>query len=87
VSIVGPNPVQPYSYCLFTGTPANGTEPYSYAWTADGVPVGDNSEFYRYSAYGSPFQLGVTVTDGQGHVATSYLSVGVDQGAPTCNDQ
>lgn len=86
VSMTGPNPVLPYSYCLFSAAPANGAEPYSFAWTADGVPVGDDSPFYRHSALTSAFQLGITVTDGQGRVAVNSLQVGVDPGAPQCND-
>lgn len=86
-TISGPNPVQPYSYCLFTAIPANGSAPFSYAWTADGLPVGDDSEFYHHSALASAYQLGITVTDGQGRVAINYLAVSVDPGAPQCNDQ
>lgn len=87
VSISGPDQVQPYAACLFAANPANGVEPYSYAWTADGIAVGSDSPFYRHPAGTNGFDLGITVTDGEGRVANNIFSISVSQSAPECLDQ
>jgi subtilisin family serine protease len=87
VSIDGPSPVQPFSACLYTALATGGTPPYSYAWTADGSPVGDNSAYYRHSAGTSSFGLMVIITDAVAGGASDSKSVTVDAGAPECLDQ
>ena len=87
VSISGPEQVRPYTACLFSANPTNGIEPYSYAWTADGTPVGSDSPFYRHPAGTNGFELGITVTDGEGRVANNIFSVSVSYDAPECLDQ
>ena len=88
VSISGPDLVQNPSQCLFTATYANGDEPVAYAWTVDGSSVGDNSSTYRhFNNDWNAFELGITVTDGQGRVAMNFFSVSVSSGAPECLDQ
>jgi subtilisin family serine protease len=87
VTISGPDQVLPYAACLFSANPANGVEPYSYAWTADGTPVGSDSPFYRHPAGTNGFELGITVTDGEGRVANNIFSVSVSYSAPECLDQ
>jgi hypothetical protein len=87
VNITGPDQVLPYSGCLFFANATGGTEPYSYAWTADGSPVGDNSPTYRHWAGTSAFELGITVTDANGRMGNNVKTVVVDGGAPQCWDQ
>ena len=87
VTISGPSDVQPYSNCLFMAIASGGTEPYTFAWTADGVPVGDGSPGYRHSAGTTLFNLMVVVTDGAGGQASSETSATVSQSAPECLDQ
>lgn len=87
-SISGPNQVQSVSSCLFTASTVGGAEPLTYAWTANGYSVGENSSTYRHYNNGwDAFQFGITVTDAQGRVAMNFLSVGVSSSAPECLDQ
>lgn len=55
---------------------ADGTEPYSYTWSRDGVVVWTGGNSYTEDIYDTtPFQLQVTVTDAAGRSATSSMSV------------
>jgi hypothetical protein len=87
VYMTGPSDVQPYSNCLFMAQTSGGTEPYSWAWTADGAPVGNGSSWYRHSAGTTLFNLTVVVTDATGAEVGSETSVTVSSGAPECLDQ
>jgi subtilisin len=87
VSVTGPDEVRPYAACVFQAIPNNGIEPFSYTWTADGTPVGSDSPFYRHPAGTNGFELGITVTDGQGRVGNNIFSVSVSYSAPECLDQ
>lgn len=86
VNIQGPTTVQPFSQCLYQALVQGGTSPYNYAWQADGVPVGDNSPFYRHPAGTNSFTLQVTVTDAAGSTGGNILEVTVSSGAPECLD-
>jgi subtilisin family serine protease len=86
VSIDGPSPVQPFSSCLYQALTQSGTPPFSYAWKADGVPVGSDSPSYRHNAGTSSFVLEVIVTDAGAQGASGSMSVTVDAGAPECLD-
>ena len=86
VTITGPDPVQPFSQCLYQALVSGGTSPYSYGWKADGVPVGADNPFYRHNAGTSSFALEVTVTDAAARVTSGAMLVTVDSGAPECLD-
>jgi hypothetical protein len=77
--------VRPYAQCLFTASASGGTEPYSYAWTVDGVPVGSGPAIY-HTAGSSNFEIAVTVMDGENNGAGRSLPVSVDASAPECLD-
>lgn len=86
VTISGLTTVQPFSQCLYQALTTGGTPPYSYAWKADGAPVGDDSPFYRHGAGTNAFLLEVVVTDAASAVGGSSLSVAVSPSAPECLD-
>lgn len=87
VSISGPSPIQPYASCQYSAQTVSGTPPFSYAWTQDGSPVGDGTMYYHNGGSASDFQLGVTVTDANGNTASNSVTVSLNDGAPSCNDQ
>ncbi len=86
VLISGPDPIQPYASCQYMAQTTNGTEPFTYAWTQDGLPVGDGTMYLHNTGSPSAFQLAVTVTDSNGHTADHSITVSINQGAPQCND-
>jgi subtilisin family serine protease len=86
VSISGPTAVQPFSQCLYQALASGGTLPYSYAWKADGTPVGSDDPFYRHNAGTTSFLLEVTVTDAANASGGNLLSVAVSPSAPECLD-
>lgn len=79
-SITGPTTVNLCGGSWFGGE-SNGAAPYTYSWTISGSPydTGGSSELdYAPSSYGG-FTIGLTVTDAQGHSATTSLSVTVSR--------
>jgi hypothetical protein len=84
VNIAGPGEVQPYAICRYWALPQNGTPPYSYAWTVDGVPVGGDEPSYYHTAGSIGFELAVMVTDAENKVAWGLLTVSVSIWAPEC---
>lgn len=73
---------------LFTGNTvlfaadANGTTPFTYTWTLNGAPVGENwSTFEHTFAVSDTYTVGVTVTNGCGQDSATMVVV-IDDPAP-----
>lgn len=87
VSIDGPTQIQPGATCTWSAIAHGGAAPFTYQWTNDWQPVG-NDVFYTGSksagSSGSSFRLWVRVTDAVGGQAEHEITVYEDAGAPVC---
>jgi hypothetical protein len=81
VTISGTSEMQAYSWCQWSAPASGGTPPYSYAWTVDGQPAGDDSDMFTHAAGSSSFTIAVTVTDAGGRVTSDDHEVAIVSGA------
>ncbi len=84
VSISGPSAVEAYLTCLWIANPSGGVSPFTYAWTVDGVSVGDATSELTYTAGSTPFRIDVTVTDAIGATTSNSVFVDIDPNAGFC---
>jgi hypothetical protein len=71
--------------CEWTATASGGFPPYTYAWTANGTPIGTGYDLY-YTNTGSVFTLGMTATDSHGTVVSDSWSITPKVGVTTCQN-
>lgn len=82
VTIAGTTEISASTGCSwYAGVGGGGTPPFSYAWTVDGDPIGDDSAELWYVNDGSPFVLEVTVTDAMGNGVIDDHQVSIDPNA------
>jgi hypothetical protein len=88
VSISGPTLIRPGATCTWWAIVGDGTAPYSYQWTNDGMPAGSNSDEYTGRKdpgnTGSSFRIGVTVTDARGRQVNNEITVTESSSARIC---
>lgn len=82
VSINGPVAPTAYSWSTWSATGTNGTSPYTYTWSRDGVEVGTGAT-YSDDAGSDAFELSVTATDSQGRFAAWSIWVTPTESAPS----
>lgn len=87
VSIDGPTEIQPGATCTWYAVVSGGTAPYSYQWTNDGQPVG-NDYFYTGSkgagSTSSWFTVKLVVTDAAGGSGQHEITVYETAAAQIC---
>jgi pimeloyl-ACP methyl ester carboxylesterase len=87
VSISGPTEIRPGAVCTWYASVGDGTPPYSYGWTNDGMPVGND---YSYTgskgagSTGSSFLVRVLVTDAVGAQGAREITVSENSSADLC---
>lgn len=87
ISIDGPTQIQLGATCTWSAVPGNGSPPYSYQWTNQDVPVGNDYDYTGSKAVGSggsSFRVRVVVTDGGGAQGDREVTVFEDSSAPIC---
>mgnify|MGYP001571747233 CR=1 FL=1 len=80
VSIVGNTEIQALLSCQWAAVVRNGTAPFTYSWTVNGLPAGDGSESLWYENDGNPFTIAVTVTDSDGRITSDGHEVAIASG-------
>ncbi len=87
VSVDGPTQIRPGATCTWNAAVSGGTAPYSYNWTNDGMPVG-NEYYYTGSknvgSTGSSFRVRLSVTDATGATGEHEVTVFENSSAPIC---
>jgi hypothetical protein len=82
VDIVGPSSMEPYGSCVWWANASQGSGTYTnYEWTANGQPVGGNSEFLNYTMGSQSVELAVVVTDSNNRSSGASFYVEVQEGA------
>jgi serine protease len=81
VTIVGNTEIQASLSCQWSAIVSGGTAPYSYSWTVNGAPAGDNSASLSYENDGSSFTITVTVTDQTGAIVPDDHAVAIVSGS------
>ena len=86
VSIYGPTDVQTWWTCNWTAYVTNGTPPYTYHWSIQGMIETYSSDEYwsGYAAHGGQVGLNVLVTDANGASGGGYLPIFSSSGSPFC---
>lgn len=87
VSISGPTQIQPGATCTWYASVSDGVSPYTYEWTSNDAPVG-NDYYYTGSkpigSGGTSFRVGLRVTDAGGRQGQYELTVFEDSSAGLC---
>lgn len=87
VSIAGPTQIQPGATCTWDAPTSGGSPPYSYQWTNDWQPAGNDYYYTGSKDWGSSnswFRLKVSVTDGAGAIRDAEVTVYEDSSARIC---
>lgn len=87
VSIDGPTEIQPGATCTWYAVVSGGTAPYSYQWTNDGQPVGNDYSYTGSKGAGSTsswFTVKLVVTDAAGGSSQHEITVYETSAAEIC---
>lgn len=68
----------------WTSTVTNGTSPYTYKWTRNGVTVGTSASYTGSATVCGPFTIVLLVTDALSNTATASIDIDVTGGSPPC---